>query len=246
MLSPMKRVELVTLVLALSALAACGGGGGGDDGTPLPTTQSLQGLWQGTWTTPTNQLAASAVVLPDGRAWLVGTDENGAVRLVKAAFAVEGSRLTSNGLQHVPGAAGTTAVTANVNVKPASTLDGTLTIDGAVNNFSLNYQPRYDTAAVLADLAGNWSATQSGGAVTVTWAISAPGVVTGQSTTGCTYNGLLQARAEAKAVVDVAVNETCAGTTTQLTGVATLNSGRLSVTTTTNDETAAVLLSMQR
>lgn len=186
------------------------------------------------------------MVLPDGKAWLVGSDANGSLRLVKAQFASQGSSFGGTGWHLVPGSVGAVAATADATVTAGLALQGTLSIDGVSSEFSLSYQARYDTAAVLADFAGDWSSSQSGGAVTVNWAITAPGVVTGQSSTGCAYSGLLQARAEAKAVVDVVVNETCAGTTTLLTGVATLNEGKLSVTTTTADETAAVLLSMQR
>lgn len=246
------------LCAAAAALAAVGCGGGGETPAPspapspapapAPTTAAVQGLWQGTWTTATSQLSASAAVLPDGRAWVVGTDANGAVRLVKTEFAVQGNAYAGSGLQHVPGVAGTTPTTASATVTAGSTLQGTFTVGGVAQSFALNYVSRYDTAAVMADFAAAWTGSLAGGSVTATWNITQAGVVTGSSTTGCSYGGLLQTRSEAKAIVDAVVNETCAGTTTLLTGVATLNEAktRLSVTTTTAGETAAVLLSLQR
>ena len=115
-------------------------------------------------------------------------------------------------------------------------------------DLALAWQARYDSSASLAGLAGAWSATV--GAGTLRWSIDADGHISGTRTTGCTYTGQLALRPERKAVLDALVQEDCAGTRTQLGGVATLNpdSGRMSMSMvmTTADDTQAVVLALAR
>lgn len=243
-----KWTELAAIVLIVGTFTGCGGGGGGEPVIP-PTeqaTQPLQGLWQGSYSP--SQLPASAAVLPDGRVWFVMNDANNDVRLITGGLGVQGSSFSGGGKEFVPGVTGVRAATINATVTARSQLQGSFTINGVSNLFSMTYQPRYEIPAVLSDVVGAWTGALSNGAVSVTWNITASGAVTGQSTTGCSYDGLLQTRSEAKAIFEVAVTESCAGTTKRLTGVATLNQTKstLSVTTTLADESAAVLLLLQR
>lgn len=253
----LKNCAAMALTLAL---AACGGGGGGGGdgggvgGSPPPpsppapppppalTVSSLQGLWQGTLGATTE---ASAVVLPDGQAWLVLNEDSG-VRLVKATLGVVGSSFSGSGTSYLLGAGTATSVTIGANaVTAGSSLAGTL-VSGASQSYTLAYQARYDAAATLADYAGDWQGTLGPG--TVNWSVSSGGVLSGTRTTGCTYTGVVSLRAEAKAVVDVSLTEDCAGALTSLAGVATLNADktRASLALTTGDASAAVLLALTR
>ena len=65
---------------------------------------------------------------------------------------------------------------------------------------------------------------------------------------GCTYTGQLSLRPEAKAVVDVAVLEDCAGTQLQFNGVSTpqAEGNRLTLVMATADEAQAVLIPLGR
>jgi hypothetical protein len=243
-----KWTGLAALMLIVGTLAGCGGGGGGESVIP-PTeqaTQPLQGLWQGSYSP--SQLPASAAVLPDGRVWFVMNDANNDVRLITGGLGVQGSSFSGGGKEFVPGVTGVSAATINATVTAKSQLQGSFNVNGVTNSFSMTYQPRYEIPAVLSDVVGAWMGALSNGAVSVTWDITASGAVTGQSTTGCSYGGQFQTRSEAKAILEVAVTESCAGTTKRLTGVASLNQTKstLSVTTTLADESAAVLLLLQR
>lgn len=249
--------------LALTLLlVACGGGGGGDSTstleptptpTPIPTptppvemsTTALQGLWQSTRVNET----VAAVVLPDGRLWQVTTDTSTAPAttvMVKAKLEVQGTSFSGTGRRYTFGAAGSTPASATVsaNVVEKTNLSGFVNSGGANVAYNLAYLTRYDTAAVLSDYAGSWTATLGSGVVN--WTISTTGALSGTRTTGCTYSGQLGLRAENKAVVDAAVAESCAGSVTSLSGVGVLNAdkSRISLFMTSADEASAVVISL--
>jgi hypothetical protein len=246
--------------LTLAAACLITGCGGGESG-PVPNTGgsaggtatasalgNLQGLWEGTLSVP-GVLNASAIALPDGQMWLVAADPAVGVRLVKVGFSAQGSNLSATGKNYVLGATpASNAASATATVQAKTRLTGTVSVGASNQNFSLTYNSRYDTAARLADFAGDWNGAASNQVVTLAWRVSDSGAITGSSTTGCSYTGTLKTRTEAKAVLDAAINENCAGSSAAFTGVATLNAdkSRLSVAASTADGATAALLSFQR
>jgi hypothetical protein len=122
----------------------------------------------------------------------------------------------------------------------------TLTTAGVTETYAMGYQSRYDTAATLADHAGDWTATSGPGRLT--WHITATGILSGTGSTGCSYAGQIKLRAEAKAVVDLIVAEQCADKSRQLAGIALLSANKRSATLamTTTDGVTAWLLAMAR
>jgi hypothetical protein len=241
---------LATCAVAL-ALAACGGGG--DDTPPAPvapSTTALQGLWQ---STATGSVTSAAMVLPDGRMWLVTTDTTNSpasTRLVKARLVgTAGSAIFSGtGTRHFVDrdSALPIGVTVSANVVEKATLNGGISGITVSEGYNLAYLSRYDTPAVLADHAGTWTATLGPGVVT--WAVNASGALSGTRTTGCTYTGQISLRPEQKALVEVAIAENCAGSLTTLSGVGALSAdkGRLSLFLTSAGEASAAVISLAR
>ncbi len=237
---------LLSSVLTLT-LVACGGSPSNDPApTPTPnpnptlTVSSLQGIWR----SPAGAAnTLSAVVLPDGKVWALVSNAS-STRVIKGLFTVQGSAFQASGKSFALGTTTVASTSLTGTVVEKTSLSGVISTGTATENYSLAYQTRYDTAAALTDFAGDWSATLGPG--TVNWAIGATGALTGTRTTGCTYTGQLSVRAEQKAVVDVAVTETCAGAVTQLNGVAVKSEDKtgINMLMTNADESAAVALNL--
>jgi hypothetical protein len=91
---------------------------------------------------------------------------------------------------------------------------------------------RFSAAASSADMTGSWEfqSTQAttGGTTTITWnwAINSAGTLSGTNTLGCTFTGQVLPHADPVAVFTVALDENCAGTTRQYSGVALQNSAK--------------------
>ena len=237
-------------------LAGCGGGSSDPEPPsaptpqpgPTPTLAAVQGIWQSATGGATS---TSAIVLPDGGFWAVqvsGTGASTTTRVLRASLAVQGTGYSATGKIYTLGGSTSAPATAPVaaSVVEKTSLSVRVGADAGDESLSLAWQGRYDTSASLAGFAGSWSATLGPG--TVHWSMDEQGRITGSRTTGCTYTGQLALRPERKAVVDVSVQEDCAGARTQLDGVATLQSesGRLSMVMTTADESQAVLLALAR
>ena len=254
---PFSRLSSSALLAAV-LLAGCGSSDSvppdtpepGPTPAPTPTLAALQGLWQ---STAGDAVSTSAIVLPDGNLWAVqvhGTGASTTTRVLRASLAVQGTGYSATGKIYTLG--GSTSAPATVPVAASVVEKTSLNVrtgtDAGGETLALAWQARYDTSASLAGFAGAWSATVGPG--TVRWSIDEQGRITGTRTTGCTYTGQLALRPERKAVLDALVQEDCAGTRTQLGGVATLNpdSGRMSMSMvmTTADDTQAVVLALAR
>jgi hypothetical protein len=247
----------------LATLAGCGGGGsvggnvGGNAGiaepappmstqSPVitPATANLQGIWESS----SAGVKTSAVVLPNGQTWLVQRHVNGDIDLVIAELEASGEGYSSafigSGKRYQLGTTVVGAVDLNAGKTASSNLSMTWTTTGVTEIVEMGYQNRYDAAATLADHAGDWIGKPGPGALN--WHITATGLLSGSSSTGCTYVGQIKLRAEAKAVVDVSLAEQCAGKSTQLAGIALLSADQRSATLamTTVDGLTAWLLAM--
>ena len=249
------NIKPTLLLLALaSTLAGCGGSGGGSDPVAATPTaaklETAQGFWSGSLAGGTTLNAAStqAVLLPDGTAWMVLLSSAGApTGMVKASLAVAGTGYVGSGHVYTlaTGAAGSATMTGTAQA--GSRLDATLTTAGATTTTGatgLAFSNAYYTAATAADVAGNWSASASSGALRVNWTVAAGGALSGISSTGCTWTGSFANRTGGTAVLDFSATETCAGVSTVYSGVAVPNSTKSAVTlfvTTTGDAQGFVL-----
>ena len=243
-------------VLTLATLAGCGGGGSSGGiaapATPLPTptpnpaiaavTADLQGIWESS----SAGVKTSAVVLPDGQTWLMQSQASLVIAKLEASGTGYSSGFIGSGKRYLLGTSTVGTIDLNAGKTAASSLSLTLTTAGVTETYAMSYQSRYDTAATLADHAGDWTATSGPGRLT--WHITATGIISGTGSTGCSYAGQIKLRAEAKAVVDLIVAEQCADKSRQLAGIALLSADkrRATLAMTTTDGVTAWLLVMER
>lgn len=102
----------------------------------------------------------------------------------------------------------------------------TLTIpaQGGMAGYSWAYNPAFEVPAKLTDTAGRWNASFSGGAVRATLDITVLGVLTGTSTTGCSYTGSVTPHPAGIAVFNLVVNEACLNQAVRsYSGITTVN-----------------------
>lgn len=241
-----KAAGAALLATALAAtLSACGGGGGGDD-DPL--------IAQGRYTTATGVSPAYTVlVVPASagahQAWAVSSTGDRLAKLsLSAANAVTGKRYNLSADPITPEAVTGTATLAGPASSASLSLPGLSTLPATATVVSRT--DRLTEAATLATVAGSWSGSFDAGARTATWTISGAGVLSGFSTTGCTYTGNLVARNDAP-VFDVSFTQTCPGvpstTVTSFSGLARVSgsagsTGLTVVAVSTNEETPWVSL----
>ncbi|WP_157667684.1 hypothetical protein [Comamonas serinivorans] len=172
----MRNTALPILALAV-ALTACGGGGDDDDvGTPSPTpspaptpvpaptpsasASPLSGAWQGT---ATDGSSLNAVVLDDGKLWLVGLRGGQPSIQVHGATQASSGRLSSSVRYVDYGAPLFISGSLQGSYVPGSSISATLTAGGVVTGpHTLTPMPKavfdYDRAASLSDVTGSWVA----------------------------------------------------------------------------------------
>ncbi len=222
---------LKTTALALlgTTLVACGGGGDspaptGDPGTQAQALANAQGFWSAT---PSAGNSATAVILPNGQAWVVYQTGNTVTALGQAVLSVTGGSYSGIGKHYaLPGGAvqtftlGGTLPTANTGSLANSVTLGAGT--GSVINWT--YSKSYESAATQASVQGSWRGAQ--GAASLSWDVDGAGKLAGTSSTGCSYSGTLTPNANPVAVFDLTVTESCAGAIKTLSGIATLNAAK--------------------
>jgi hypothetical protein len=216
------------------ALVGCGGGGGGSTPAKLLPTTTLQGIWIGT----VGSDAASAVVLSDGKAWLIAN--SAPVQLYAATLQGTTTGYSATGKQYTSGSlAAPVAVSFSASPTAQSALSGTVTPTGGLPTaYSFTYQNRYETPALLSDIAGTWSGTQAGSAFVVEWVINSAGVVSegANNSNGCIYTGNVAVHTVPLPVgdFDLTRRESCtalgATTVKDFAGIVTLNVGKTGAT----------------
>ena len=217
-------------------LVGCGGGGGGSSDpvvTTLPTA-NLQGIWTGTLGSD----AASAVVLSDGKAWLIANSTP--VKLYTALWQGGTENYSASGKRYTSGVAGAVDIAlVSTNASGKASLSGNVTPTGGVAiPFNFSYQSRYEVPATLAALTGSWRGTQAGGNLVVEWMINATGTLsqTSNNSNGCTYAGNVAVHAVPSpvGVYDLSMRESCTslGVTTlkDFQGIVTLDASSRNAT----------------
>lgn len=236
----MKSMKLLAASSAFLALAACGGGGGGGSAPVTPpvvtvpaiTLAQLQGFWNGPISGASLGGASTArsVVLSDGSAWLFLHDaQDNLIGLSTAKLAVSGQTFSATGSRYPSSGAKIEAVTVTGAAPTTTTFAVTVASGAGTSTLALTPDARYTTAATAADVTGNWRFTKAGATIVANWSVDANGVLSGTSTLGCTYNGKVAPHGTV-AVYDVALTETCTGSTTQLSGIAKLNTAKTFLT----------------
>jgi hypothetical protein len=217
-----RSVTSLSAIFLAGLLAACGGGGGGGAGggsdaggsKPLNTSE-LQGRWASS--TPSTTLIV--IVSANGG----GTE---GWRLASDGQSLEFWTLTASGSHGVSAKA--KRYTLGEDSDPVlQSHDGTasLTSPAALTLGALTFSRSslLDTSVDLSSLAGQWTATAGGGAITQNLTVASNGDITGSTTAGCAYSGHLSSRAGV-GVLDMRVTEVCgtapAQTTKSFAGIA--------------------------
>lgn len=219
-----------TIALLSTVLIACGGGGGGGtDVTPpaTPTLSNIQGFWNSTLS---GTSSASAVILPNGQAWVVYETAGSVTALAQANLSLNGATYSSSGKYYsLPGSAAQDySVSGSLPASNTSSLSNSVRIgSGTATAMTWNYNKAYETALSQSSVQGRWNGKL--GANSVLWDFDAAGKLAGTSTTGCTYSGTLTRNLIAVAVLDAAITETCAGTAQSLSGIARLSTDKASM-----------------
>jgi len=185
----MKRMGLFLLVVVMMFwVAGCGGGGDDGNSSPSPvTTQSIAGIWIGSFTSNVSHKTFSilGVITEQGTARFISTSlhmEYAADRInvsgnnFSATAAVYGSSGRYTGTSEL---AGTFTQRGNVN--------GTYAGAGDAGSFSLAYNALYERPSSLEAIAGTWTNYSSGYYEKFT--IDSKGNVTRPIISGCTTSG---------------------------------------------------------
>ena len=231
-----KSIHAAALALAISVLlGACGGGGGGTGGTsgggttpdtpvtPSPTVPVLTGRWvndQGAWVA---RWLAPAQGESQSPVWLLSTDGK---RLATLTAKVDSNSVVT--------ASGT-----SFNLDPANSSTSAVSWTGSYNaqqakvTFADGSSMTRDvpqSLAIQSEAAGVWTSSLGNALLDVTFTIDSQGVLTGSSTTGCTYAGAVVVRPESF-VYDTRVTEACPDKTqVLLNGIASLSATKKNLT----------------
>jgi hypothetical protein len=236
-------------LLFLIGLSACSGGAG-DTSTPSaasPPAASAEGLWFGT-TTNTNR-TVTGVVLDDGVFWFLYSvvDDPSII-----AGVVQGNSSSQNGVlttsnatdfsvERIPSVL-TPTVDGNYTTK--QNLSGTITYPTPLQEtFMTTYDSDYESAPDISTIAGLYTGPVALNE-TVSVTVSSTGDITGQSLTGCTFQGSFKPRAQGN-VFDVTITfgpqNTCSNKNATVNGVGFFHAGKLYSAALNDDRTNGVV-----
>jgi hypothetical protein len=252
-----KQISLLAVMVSLLALTGCGGGGGGGDvpvpvpvptptPTPTPTpAASVKGFWGGTQGT----VATSAIILANGDSWFVFQESGVATRFARLQTTPNSTSFSSSGVQYLLQNGTTEAASATGTFVEKASLTGALTAASGSSTLGLLYNSQYDIPASLNDAVGSWKGGYGNSGSTLTMTVTSAGVLSGTSSTGCSYSGTLQPRSADPAVFDLGFTKIClVGAAKTLGGVATVNAAKTSLffAVTTADKTQGALFTGAR
>ena len=229
------------IMIPLSLLVGCGGGGGGPSG-PAPV---MKGFWGGTSGT-TN---TSAIVLANGDSWLVFQESGIITRFARLQVLTSGTGYSGTGNQYLMQTGAKETATATGTFAEKTTISGAMSAAGVPTNLNLTYNTLYEVPAKQADAVGVWTGSFGGNSSNCTLTVVTTGVLTGSSTTACSYSGTVQPRTVDPAVFDVNFTETCVGGgVTVLSGIATVNAAKtaMSIAATAADKASGALFIGQK
>ena len=233
-----KKFTAAIIMITLTLLSGCGGG----DTSPAPV---MSGFWGGTTGTTTT----SAIVLANGDTWVVFQEANVTSRFARLQAHASGTGFSGTGSQYLLQTGTAEPASATGTFAQKSLLSGTMSATSGSTLLDLTYNSRYETHAIPADAIGRWVGSFGSGSNVLTMTIEAAGILSGSSTTGCTYSGTIQPRIADPAVFDVTFSEAClVGASRTLSGIATVNAEKTSLfcATTTSDKTSGALFVGQK
>lgn len=221
-------------------LSACGGGGGGglpgstgDTNVPtVPTTPTTpatptapvltgrwvndQGVWVARWLAPAQGESTSPV-------WVLSSDGKNLAYL-SAKVSTSGEVTASGSSFNLD-----PAVTVITPVNWSGVYDSKAARVSFADGASMTQDPPL-SAAIQSQVTGSWTTTLGTALIDVSVVIDSQGVLTGVSTTGCTYAGVVVVRPESF-VYDTRMTESCPDKTqVLLNGIASLSPSQQNLT----------------
>lgn len=205
--------------------AACGGGSVESSSSPMPqqATASAEGLWTGI---TAKGRTASGVVLDDGSYWIfytaIGNSKVLAGLIQGAGTSYLGSFGSSNTRDFNLEGAGILSATMSGSYVEKTSLNGTITyLTGATGSFATAYMTDYEAALNMTLVAGTYTGIRADNQ-TITVTLDSAGLLSGNSTDGCTFVGSFAPRSKGN-VLKVTVTfggGSCSNGTDTVTGVA--------------------------
>lgn len=226
----MKKVTLTLAALAAALLlSACGGGGSSDPAptTPTVTLADYAGVWTGSATGAGGTAQATALIRPDGKAWLLGVNQ--ATNVISfsvgtASYSAGSINLASTSYANITGSA-PTPVEGKLTGAAKGTLVGTGRAVGTSSDAAVSIG--FDATASaktmsLADAVGSYNgylAGNNGTAQFTTFIVTADGSITATLDGGCKTTGKLTVNGPALDVAFTTDAATCNGARSN-TGIA--------------------------
>lgn len=257
----LKCIILLVCMATILTATGCGGGGGSTSTLATPVTPSptpepaptpdptptpipvAQPVIKGFWTGSQGTNGVSAIILANGDAWVVFLEAGSATSFARLHVTTSSSSFSSNGTRYLLQSGTTEAAAASGSFTEKTTLVGSMVTPNGSTSLSLAYDVRYATTATIADAVGTWKGSYRNNSSVLTMTVGSTGTLSGSSTTGCTYGGNLQPRSADPAVLDLSFTETCQGSSTAMTGIATVNAAKtgISFAVTTPDTSKGAL-----
>lgn len=208
-----KRFPMLLVVAALGlGLTACGGGGG-DTPPPEPSPVLPQGLWL------TADQSMAVYVLPSGAAGEVWAIEGTTPYLIQGQLQVAGAGFAADTARYLKSSA---SGSADAQALVQASGDGQLSFGAKVVGLSdisvtgLTASATYNRSAALSDWAGTWDI--DGDQLDNSVSVAADGTITGNRG-ACNLSGAVSPRAEAKAVVNVSIQESGCAEASNYSGI---------------------------
>jgi hypothetical protein len=250
----MKKTLFAGVVTAF-ALAACGGGGGGSNNSPAPapvTKTDAAGIYSGT---DTSGDIITGVVLDTGAYYFVYTNSSSSsLGLVQGtATAASGSFKSSDAKNFYIGANTVLNDTITATYTAKSSINGTIAPasgSGSGTSFTGNYSTVYDQAPSLASVAGTYSGAAGSvkTAEAVTVSVTSTGAISGSGASSCSFSGTISPHGSGN-VYDATIKfggSPCLYPGQTLTGILTVNNGRMIAAAPLSDRSDAFVLAATR
>lgn len=249
-----KVIAIFFLIVLLPLFYACGGGGGGDSSgsAVVVQNQSPAGIWKGTSYSSTTQKTynLTGIVSKDNVTRFI-SDTN---VQYNGLLSINGNNITSTMTGIAPLGYvfldGNQVISLSVSGTASSKnkIDAIYNGGGEVGSISLTYDPSYDRESSFALTAGTWKIT--GGGVTYNLSANNSGVLTGSTSTGCTFTGNIIVIDSAYNCYDIRLNMVSCGILNgNYTGLATLGDNIIANDTLiigASTSTASITLGMLR
>lgn len=198
-----KRFPMLLVAAALGlGLTACGGGGG-DTPPPEPSPVLPQGLWD----TADKSMAVYVLPLSSGAAGEVWAIERTTPYLIQGQLQVDGAGFAADTARYLKSSA---SGSADAQALVQASGDGQLSFGAKVVGLSdisvtgLTASATYNRSAALSDWTGTWDI--AGDELVSHVSVAVDGTITGNRG-ACNLSGAVSLRAEAKAVVNVSIQE---------------------------------------